>query len=236
MRTDGNGLPIHGVIGGRQAWRLEDGTGRQDGAGGQGGAGPDAASLAARLSWSEEQPALFEVFPFRHDLRYEARLRDGRLEIAVTVHASGDDAVPLAFGFHPYLSPPGVPREDWHVELPPMRALALDARQIPTGPERELPAESFELDARQFDDGFDSVADGARFVVADASRRIELAFARGYPCAQVFAPAAGQFICFEPMTAPANALRSGDGLRVVQPGERFTAAFSVAVVDRGAPD
>ena len=60
-----------------------------------------------------------------------------------------------------------------------------------------------------------------------------MTFARGYPCAQVFAPAAGQFICFEPMTAPANALRSGDGLRLVQPGERFTAAFSVAVADHG---
>ena len=163
VRTDGNGLPIHGVIGGRQAWRLEVGRGGS-------GAGPGAASLAAVRSWSEEQPALFEVFPFRHDLRYEARLRDARLEIEVTVHACGDDAVPLAFGFHPYLSPPGAPRGDWRVELPPMRALALDARQIPIGPERELPAESFQLDAREFDDGFDSVADGARFGVAGAGR------------------------------------------------------------------
>jgi aldose 1-epimerase len=47
----------------------------------------------------------------------------------------------------------------------------------------------------------------------------------------VYAPRAGQFICFEPMTAPTNALRSGDGLRVLAPGERFTAGFSIAVVD-----
>ena len=37
------------------------------------------------------------------------------------------------------------------------------------------------------------------------------------------------FICFEPMTAPANALRSGDGLRLLAPGERYLARFSVSV-------
>ena len=71
------------------------------------------------------------------------------------------------------------------------------------------------------------------FSVAGGGRRIEVTFARGYPCAQVFAPAGEQFICFEPMTAPANALRSGDGLRLLAPGERFAASFTVAVGDSG---
>jgi hypothetical protein len=35
------------------------------------------------------------------------------------------------------------------------------------------------------------------------------------------------------MTAPANALRSGDGLRLLAPGERFAACFSLAVRDSG---
>jgi galactose mutarotase-like enzyme len=47
----------------------------------------------------------------------------------------------------------------------------------------------------------------------------------------VFAPRAGQFICFEPMTAPTNALRSGAGLRVLAAGEQFSAGFAVAVSD-----
>ncbi|MGO9760738.1 MAG: aldose 1-epimerase, partial [Solirubrobacteraceae bacterium] len=191
----------------------------------------EASSLSARLSWSDSRPELFEVFPFRHDLRYDVRLRDGRLEIELTVHACGGDAVPLAFGFHPYLSPPGDSRERWLIELPAMRALALDPQQIPAGPGRELAAERFELDAREYDDGFDGVAEPARFSVAGAGRRIELTFLQGYPCAQVFAPRTGQFICFEPMTAPANALRSGEGLRMVAPGERFAARFAVAIGD-----
>ena len=219
VALDDNGLPIHGVIGGRLAWELTRSP------------GPDEPSLAARLSWSASEPELFEVFPFRHDLLYEARLGGGRLELQITVHACGADSVPLAFGFHPYLSPAETPREGWLVELPPMRPLALDANQIPIGPEQPLAAQRFELAGREFDDGFDSVSEPARFAVVGAGRRIEVELLEGYPCAQVFAPRDGQFICFEPMTAPANALRSGMGLRLLPPGERYRAGFSVHVAD-----
>ncbi len=58
-----------------------------------------------------------------------------------------------------------------------------------------------------------------------------LEFLEGYPCAQVFAPRPGEFICFEPMTAPANALRSGTGLRVLAPGEDYRTRFAVRVRD-----
>jgi len=217
VALDDNGLPIHGVIGGRLGWDLLRVP------------GPDAQSLTARLSWSDAQRELFEVFPFHHDLDYKARVAAGRLEIEVSVHACGEDVVPLAFGFHPYISLPGAPRGRWLVELPEMRHLALDADQIPIGPEQVMPARGFELAGEEFDDGFDAVAEPARFAVAAAGRRVELEFLQGYPCAQVFAPRGGPFICFEPMTAPANALRSKDGLRLLAPGERFAAAFSVSV-------
>jgi aldose 1-epimerase len=246
IALDDNGLPIHGVIGGRQAWELTQTLGTETEAGADAPASGDAVSgtgassdtdartLAARLSWSEAQPQLFEVFPFRHDLLYEARLIEGRLEIEVIVHASGDDVVPLAFGFHPYLAPQGASREGWLIELPAMRHLVLDADQIPIGPdtansEQASSAQRFELAEREFDDGFDSVAEPARFAVTTSDRRIELELRQGYPCAQVYAPLSGSFICFEPMTAPANALRSGDGLRLLNPGERYSAGFSVGV-------
>jgi aldose 1-epimerase len=47
--------------------------------------------------------------------------------------------------------------------------------------------------------------------------------------AQVFSPPGEQFICFEPMTAPVNALRTGAGLRRAVPGAPFAASFSIAV-------
>src|SRR5271167_1944745 len=156
IALDGNGLPIHGVIGGRLKWELTKEP------------GPTEQSLAARLSWSESELERFEVFPFPHDLEYQASLDAGRLEIRLTVHAGGGDAVPLAFGFHPYLSLPGVPRERWLIELPSMRPLALDAHQIPVGHGQAQAAETFELSQREFDDGFDAVAAPAHFSVAAA--------------------------------------------------------------------
>jgi galactose mutarotase-like enzyme len=219
VAVDQNGLPIHGVIGGRLAWELitERAT--------------DARSLTARMRWSDDQPELFEVFPFRHELDFHAQLEHGRLEIELMVSACGTDVVPLAFGFHPYLSLPGAARESWLIELPAMRRLELDASQIPTGAGQAQTSRRFELAGLEFDDGFDDVASPATFSVAAAGRRIELELLEGYPCAQVFAPRTGRFICFEPMVAPANALASGEGLKLLDPGERHTTAFSVSVED-----
>jgi aldose 1-epimerase len=222
VALDNRGLPIHGVIGGRIAWEPTSAPG-----------GSDAQTLTALLNWSESCAELFEVFPFRHDLRYEASLRGGRLEIAVTVHACGHDTVPVAFGFHPYLALPGTPRERWRVELPAMRTLVLDDHQIPTGPGEELSSQGFELAEREFDDGFDAVPAHARFAVQAGDRRLELELLDGYPCAQVYAPRPGEFICFEPMTAPANALRSGDHLRLLTPGESCRARFAVSCLAVG---
>jgi galactose mutarotase-like enzyme len=108
----------------------------------------------------------------------------------------------------------------------------LDDRGVPTGETEDRPATQFELADRHFDDGYDGLPDGAEFSVSDGDRRIAVTFERGYPVGQVFAPAGSQFICFEPMTAPTNALRSGMGLRRVMPGREFTAVFSIAVRGR----
>ena len=222
VSLDANGLPIHGVIGGRLQWEPLDAT------------DTDPRSLTARLRWDESQPELFAIFPFRHELRYQARLAGGALEVRVTVHADAHAAVPVAFGFHPYFSLPGAPREGWLVDLPPMRHLALDTQGIPRGVERPWPQRCFELAAQEFDDGFDAVAEPARFALTGGGRRIALELLEGYPCAQIYAPVTAQFICFEPMTAPANALRSGNGLRVLAPGERYSACFRVLVEDLAA--
>ena len=59
---------------------------------------------------------------------------------------------------------------------------------------------------------------------------------RGYPFAQVFAPPGSDFVCFEPMTAPANALaRGGPDLTLVAPGESYGAAFAVGVAPVSTP-
>ena len=56
-------------------------------------------------------------------------------------------------------------------------------------------------------------------------------FKQGYPVAQVYAPPGpdDEYVCFEPMTAPVNALAAGEGLPAVPPGGSFRAEFSIRV-------
>jgi galactose mutarotase-like enzyme len=217
VRCEEHGLPIHGLLSGSRHWRVES-TGSDRG----------RARLAAVIDFGAH-PELLAAFPFRHTLRLDATLDGAGLTIATTLTATGDVAVPVAFGFHPYLRLPGADRSTWVVDLPARRSLFADARGIPTGRHEDEDATRLTLGRRSFDDGFSRIAEGATFAVAGGGRRIAMSFANGYPAAQVFSPPGGQFVCFEPMTAPANALRSGDGLGRVAPGRSFTAQFRIDV-------
>ncbi len=101
-----------------------------------------------------------------------------------------------------------------------------DELGIPTGETEPANVPPGPLGGRTFDDGFSGVT--GPFALQDDNRRITVEFERGYPYAQVYAPEGQSLICFEPMTAPTNALMTGD-LQIVQPGEEFTAGFRIAV-------
>jgi galactose mutarotase-like enzyme len=206
LHCEEHGLPIHGVLAGSPLWEVVE-------------AGP--TGLRAQLDFRGE---LLEAFPFPHTLELAVALSPHRLAVATTVRASAP--VPIAFGFHPYLTLPGAPREEWVVGLPRRRHLELDARSTPTGRGEPRLARRFRLGDQDFDDGYDGIAPGSRFVVAGGGREIAVAFDSGYPVAQVYSPAGAPFICFEPMTAPTDALRSGAMLRWAT---AFTARFSIQI-------
>ncbi|HEX2104098.1 MAG TPA: aldose 1-epimerase [Solirubrobacteraceae bacterium] len=206
-------LPIHGALAAGSDWKVTR---------------HEAAALRAELDWGAH-PDLLTVFPFAHRLALDIAVEDDAVQVLATVRAGPDAPVPLAFGFHPYLAPPGAPREAWEVELPARTELCLDDRGLPDGAVVERPRERLTLGTRTFDDLFALPVDGARFSVSGGGRRVAVEFGPGYPYAQVFAPAEQPVICFEPMTAPTNALRSHDGLRLVPAGAAATAAFALRV-------
>lgn len=215
LHRDGNGLAIHGLMAGVEGWVIEP-------------ADPDADAVIARFDFGAH-PELLASFPFPHTLRLELALRERTLRVTTTLTATGVFAVPVAYGFHPYLHLPDAPREQWQVELPALDRLELDARGLPTGVAQPRPASSEPLGDRALDDAFGGVAENAVFAVAAGDRRVEVRFEQGFPAAQVFAPPSEPVICFEPMTAPTNALVSRDGLRLVAPGAQDVSAFSIAV-------
>ena len=212
LPLDENGLPIHGVSGAKLAWNVRE-------------QGP--ARLVAVLEWDKAD--LLAIFPFPHRLETTLELGSGSLEIATVLSATGDAAVPVAFGYHPYLTLPGAGRASWRLQLPPMERLDLDERMIPSGRTTRFEGYDAAIDDLDLDAGFVGIGEPAEFVVAGGGRRITVTFLEGYPYAQVFVPPGKDYVAIEPMTAPANALVSGDGLRVVAPGETFRARFRIHV-------
>jgi len=220
IHLDPNGLPIHGILAAFPDWEV---VGRSPGNG--------SAAVATRLDFGAYEQ-LMAAFPFPHELHVQAELRDDTLTVATILLPTEGVAVPVAFGWHPYLRLPGVPRSEWRVELPVRARAVLDDHGLPTGKTEAVEVEPEPLGDRTYDDHFVALERPAVFAVEGGGRRIELKLGQGYPFAQVYAPDGTEeepYICFEPMTAPVNALVSGEGLRSVPPGGSFRAEFSVRV-------
>jgi galactose mutarotase-like enzyme len=215
LHRDDNGLPIHGLMLARPEWEVT-----------RLGAGPRSARLAARFDFGAHED-LVAAFPFPHELSVDVTLAPSGLRIVTSVRPNGPASVPVAFGWHPYLQLPGTPRDDWELTLPACAHAALDGRGIPTGRARPIPAETAPLGGRDLDDLF-ALGQDRMIKLANEHRRLTITYDDGYPYAQVFAPAGQAFCAIEPMTAPTNALVSGDHPSV-RSGETFSAAFTIAV-------
>ena len=212
--TDPNGLPIHGALPGHLGWAVQ--------------AGSPSERVSARLLW--DSPELLELFPFEHELLLDAELAGGRLALTTTLRATGSDPVPVAFGFHPYLRIPGSSRRDWQVALGATQRLVLDERMIPTGAQEPLVERDFGLGDQSWDDGLAGLdPGGARFQVSDGETTLTVSFEEGFDYAQVYAPPGHDYICFEPMTAPTNALDSGQGLTLVARGRDYRTRWSITI-------
>lgn len=212
VRTDEHGAPIHGVLAAYPGWVVTDRS---------------ENTLTAALNFGGE-PGLLASFPFPHTLTQRVTLRDRSLTIETTVTPTSSAEVPLCFGYHPYLTIPGVPRHEWLLTTPAMRHLPVDDKGIPTGTHARWEASSAPLASTRYDDGFDEVPGGAKFTLAGGHRRIDVMFEKGYPAAQLFAPENDDVVGIEPMAAPTDALRRGT-YRYAAPGTPATAQFSIKV-------
>ncbi len=220
FKLDPNGLPIHGLLNGDPGWSIQELTAADDG-----------ARLTAAFEF--DRPELLSAFPFAHRVELEVRVAGGVVAVTTTVIASGGAAVPVAFGFHPYLQLPGAPRAEWEVSFPVRRHLLLDDQSIPTGATEDIDGLHGPIGERTWDDAFDQLEPPPRFEVTAAGRSISVHYDDGYPVAQVFAPPGRQYICAEPMTAPTNALAQGDDAHPWAPaGGRWSARFRIGCSGR----
>ncbi|MEV7607001.1 aldose 1-epimerase family protein [Paenarthrobacter sp. NPDC089322] len=179
-------------------------------------------------------------YPFlvRHSVRYEL---DANLDLRVSqslVNESRDDA-PFVLGAHPYLRIGDVAPEDLVLTVKAGTRLVADDRLIPRSTAavdadfdfsggRSVGA--LDVDVALTDLEFDGGV--ARHVLAapDGST-VSLEQDESCPYVHVFVtdkfPGRSKAVAIEPMSGPANAFNSGDGLRWLAPGESYTMTWGI---------
>ena len=243
LRRDANGLPIHGLLVKSDRWRTVD-------------HGADAAGArhTARLDFTEALPE-FPAFPFAHRIDMTHRLTrdrrgEGVLGVDTKLTNTGDRAMPVSFGYHPYFDLASFGgREHGALRLPAKSYLPLSDRNLPNAaprPVRELFGKDRDVPLRKhsLDHVFCNLVrqgESARFLVIGASRTLEVRFGPGYDVAVIYAPPAKdgtEFVCIEPMIAPTNALNltaRGEWapLPVLKPGATRTWTWEMQVRGEG---
>jgi aldose 1-epimerase len=113
-----------------------------------------------------------------------------------------------------------------------MTRILTDERGIPNGERTPVPPRRGAIGDTELDDLFTDLGSGvggAEFTLAGGGHELTMRFLEGYTHAQLFTSPGRPVVAIEPMTAPTDALRSGDGLRLVT--EPFRAVFALDLVE-----
>lgn len=180
-------------------------------------------------------------YPFTLGTRVTYALRGTGIEVTHEITNVGADEAPVAVGTHPYLFFGDVPTADLVLTSSGSTRFVLDDRKLPVAEEPVDAATDLRAGRRVGDLDLDTAyaglhrgADGrARTTLAAPDgRTLTLWQGEGFDYVQVFTtdryPDQDLAVAIEPMTAPADALNSGRGLRWLTPGETWTLDWGIA--------
>jgi len=159
----------------------------------------------------------------------------------LTVRASatnhGTTRAPFGAGFHPYLAIGAARLADVALQIPAATRLTTDERLIPIGTEA---VERTDYDFRaprpigttRLDDAYGDLTGREATVRLPDGHGATLWFDGSFGYLQVFTPEVlvdgRAAVAIEPMTCPANAFNSGEGLLVLEPGEGWAGTWGIA--------
>lgn len=183
-------------------------------------------------------------YPFSLELRVEYALSDEGLTVRTTATNVGAGACPFGSGMHPYFTLGRPTVDSLALTVPAAQVIESDARGLPGAPH---PVEGTELDFRSprvlgetmLDTTFTDLERGddglARVVLRDGASGTELTvWADGaYTYFQLFTgdplpDVNRRSLAVEPMSCPANAFRSGEGVVRLEPGASWTGVWGIA--------
>jgi aldose 1-epimerase len=185
-------------------------------------------------------------YPFLLALEVEYALADAGLRVRTTARNVGPSPAPFGGGHHPYFTVGTEFVDAARLHVPAETYYLTNERSIPTG---RASVVGTELDFRaehpigplHIDTGYTDLAADAEgwrriaLIHPSGTPRLTVAMHPVYRYAQVFSgdtlppDLRRRGLAIEPMSCAANAFNSGDGLRVLQPGETWSGVWEVRV-------
>jgi aldose 1-epimerase len=186
-------------------------------------------------------------YPFRLDTTVRYTLVPNGMQVAHSVRNVGSACAPVAVGAHPFLAIGDVAADTLTLTVSADHHIDVDDRLNPVG---VTPVQGTDWDLREgrlvetlhLDDawsGLTKTGDGStHWLSAPDGRTVSLWADEQFGYVQVFItrefPRRGELItavAIEPMTAPADAFNSGEGLRWIQPGDRWSMSWAIRYHD-----
>jgi len=179
-------------------------------------------------------------YPHVLGLSVDYRLGADGLTVATTATNLGDGPCPYGAGAHPYLTVGTALVDDAVLHVPAATRLVTDDRGIPTG---SVAVEGTPYDFRrprrigqmQLDTAYTDLT-GGEVTLSDPTggRRVTVRLDPAHRWVMVFTgdtldqDRRRRGVAVEPMTCAPNSFVSGDGLRVLEPGQAWTTTWGIA--------
>jgi aldose 1-epimerase len=172
-------------------------------------------------------------------------LDDGGLSVLTTIRNESAEPAPVAAGFHPYIRTGTPTIDDSVLSIPAATRIVTGDQQIPIGVEDVAGTpydfrEPRRLGDLEIDHTYGDLARDAdglarlRFADPEGARAVVVWVDTAYPYLEVFTGDAlpdpdrrRRGLGVEPMTAPPNALATGEDLVVLEPGRQWQGRWGV---------
>lgn len=179
-------------------------------------------------------------YPYLVETSVTYVLRADGIDVTHALTNRSATAAPVALGTHPFFMIGDVDTQDLVLRVPAHTAFETDERMLPTGtrPVDAALRDGIRVGDTSLDTGFadlDRDPDGLvrHSLTAPDGRRLTVWQGAGFDFVQVFTtdkyPGQPLAVAIEPMTAPADALNSGAGIRHLDPGETWTLEWGITL-------
>jgi aldose 1-epimerase len=186
----------------------------------------EGSKAIVRYAYHAEEKAY--PFTFETTLTYEFDANNV-FHLQFEAKNTGDGNMPFACGWHPYFQLPDGELSDWTIRFDSISKFHSDSQMIPLREEPYDASRGVSLGEETLDNVFRLHPMGNHQTVFDSGKsKITMEQSSiDFPFLVVFAPEHENCLAIEPMTANTDAFNTGDGLRILAPGEKFESTVKI---------